>query len=68
MMKNDKPETTPIPPLQSARMNLDTAISDIRWAKDKWTDWRECVLFIWLARESLESAEAKIRATVGGLE
>ena len=67
-MKNDKPETTPILPLQSARMNLDTAISDIRWAQDKWTDWTECVLFIRLARESLEAAEAKIKATVGGLE
>ena len=66
-MTNDKPEPT-ILPLQSARMNLDTAMSDIQWAKDKWTDWAECVLFIRLARESLEAAEAKIRATVGGLE
>ena len=67
-MKNDKPETTPILPLQSARMNLDTAMNDIQSAQDKWTDLAECVLFIRFARESLQAAEAKIRATVGGLE
>ena len=67
-MANDKPKTTQIPPLQSAFLNLNTAMNDIRWAQDKWTDWTECVLFIRLARESLESAEAKIKANVKGLE
>ena len=67
-MKNDKPETTPILPLQSAFINLNTAMNDIQWAQDKWTDWTECVLFIRLARQWLESAEAQIRSTVGGLE
>jgi hypothetical protein len=68
MMKNEKPETTPILPLQSAYLDLTSAMSDIQWAQNEWTDWTECVLFIRLARESLEAAEAKIKATVGGLE
>jgi hypothetical protein len=68
MMKNEKPETNSLPPLQSAYLNLNTARSDIQWAQDKWGNWIECVLHLRLARECLMSAEAKIRNNVKGLE
>jgi hypothetical protein len=67
MMKNENAK--PIDPIQSAYLNMNTAIKEIQWAQTKWGgNWIDCALHLRMAREQLESAEAKIRNNVKGLE
>ena len=70
-MANDKPIEKPkqVAALGSAYLNARTAISEIECAQSIWgRNWLDCVLHIRMAREQLESAEAKIRTNVKGLE
>ena len=70
-MKNDKPIEKPkqVAALGSAYLNASTAMREIDYAQSIWgRNWLDCVMHLRMAREQLESAEAKIRANVKGLE
>lgn len=56
-------DTAPIPAIQSAYLNIGTAISDCQWARLRWEDeeWEDCVTWISNAIAQLESARAKIQ-------
>jgi len=54
---------TQIPQIQSAYLNISTAVSDIESALDAWESekWDEAVMSIDLALEQLQSAKYKIQ-------
>lgn len=70
MNTNDTPERlspaagSPIPPIESAILNIGTAVNDCEWAKSKWIDgeWNDCTMWISNAIAQLESARSKIYA------
>ena len=68
----DKPkDKTPkqVDPLWSAYLDMNAAMSEIELARIGYKKrWLDCVLHLRMAREQLESAEAKIRTNVKGLE
>jgi hypothetical protein len=51
-----------IPEIQSAYLNMGTAVRDIESAKGKWEsdNWDDAIMWIGFAIEQLESARAKI--------
>jgi hypothetical protein len=55
---------SPIPPIESAILNIGTAVNDCEWAKSKWIDgeWNDCTMWISNAIAQLESARSKIYA------
>jgi len=55
---------SPIPAIESAILNIGTAVNDCEWAKSKWIDgeWNDCTMWISNAISQLESARAKIYA------
>ena len=55
---------SPIPPIESAILNIGTAVNDCEWAKSKWIDgeWNDCTMWISNAITQLEAARSKIYA------
>jgi hypothetical protein len=58
-----KEADTTIPPIQSAYLNILTAVSDADDAKDAWGRyrWDDAIMHIDLAIEQLQSAKYKIQ-------
>ena len=58
-----KPTDTPVPQIQSAYLNIHTAVSDADDAKDAWgrDRWDDAIMHIDLAIEQLAAAKSKIQ-------